>query len=132
MRLLVKLHWVEKSADNRLDLTRRPSKFEARLALKQLENLKKTGEGPLRDFYLVENRAELLTKLARHGYYFGGFWYEKPVSPERYYKKVHFDETNCPNAVYVSEHIVNIPRNYTKKELTSALSLIKKYREEGK
>ena len=132
MRLLVKLHWVEKSADNRLDLTRRPSKIEARLALKQLKSFKKSGESPLRDFCLVENRSELLKELTRHGYYFGGYWYEKPVSPERYYKKVHFDETNCPNAVYVSEHIDNIPRNYTKKELTSALSLIKKYREEGK
>lgn len=132
MRLFVKLHWVEKSADNRLDLTRRPSKFEAKLALKQLKGFKKSGESPLRDFRLVENRAELLKELIGRGYYFGGFWYEKPVSPERYYKKVHFDEASCPNAVYVSEHIVNIPTNYTKKELAPALLLIKNHMKEGK
>ena len=41
MRLLVKIHWVEKSADNKLDLTRKISKFEAKLALRQLKALKK-------------------------------------------------------------------------------------------
>lgn len=132
MRLFVKLHWVEKSADNRLDLTRRISKFEAKLALRQLENLKNSGESPLRIFYLVEDRAELLKKLTSRGYYFGGFWYEKPVSPERYYKRVHFDEAGCPNAVSVSEHIINIPTNYSKNELAPAFQLIKNHLKEGK
>ena len=65
MRGLVKIHWVEKSADNRLDLARRISKFEAKLALQQLKDLKKSGEMPLRDF------------LVRHADEFG-------IVPRRY------------------------------------------------
>ena len=132
MRLLVKIHWVEKSADNKLDLERRISKFEARLALKQLQRLKRTGEPVLREFCLVRDRDELLQKLQKKGYYFGGFWYERPVSPERYYKKVHFPETECPNAVYVAEHIINLPDYYSRRDLTPARKIIKEYLEEGK
>lgn len=132
MRLLLKVKWVEKSADNRLDLTRKISKFEAKLALRQFKRLKKSGEPPLREFYFVRDRGEVLAKLAKSGYYFGGFWYEKPVSPERYYKKVHFDEEKCPNAVWVSEHIVNLPNYYSKRELAEARKIIKEYQEEVK
>ena len=109
MRCLVKIHWVERSADNKLDLERKIAKFEAKLALKQLKNLKKTGEKPLREFYLVRDRVEVLKKLQEKGYYFGGFWYEKPVSPERYYKKVHFPEDKCPVATEVAAKIINFP-----------------------
>ncbi|MBQ3436586.1 DegT/DnrJ/EryC1/StrS aminotransferase family protein [Candidatus Saccharibacteria bacterium] len=132
MRCLVKIHWVERSADNKLDLKRRCNKFEAKLALKQLTRLRKNGEGPIRDFYFVHDRAELLKKLQAKGYYFGGFWYEKPVSPERYYKKVHFDEMNCQNACYVAEHIINLPVYYSRRDLTPALKIIKKYLENDK
>lgn len=131
MRLLVKIHWVEKSADNKLDLSRRISKFEARLALKQLKALKKSGEKPIREFYLVRDREEVLKKLKAAGYYFEGFWYEKPVSPARYYKKVHFPEKDCPEATYITEHIVNLPNYYTKKDLAAARKIIEEYKEES-
>lgn len=127
MRFLVKIHWVERSADNRLDLERRPSKFEAKLALEQLRELRRSGEPPLREFCLVRDREELLGKLQEKGYYFGGFWYEKPVSPVRYYKKVHFPEAECPNAVWMAEHILNLPNCYTGRDLALARKLIKKY-----
>ena len=130
MRLLVQIHWVERSADNRLDLTRRCSKFEAKRALKQLKLLRKNGEVPIREFCFVRDRAEVLKKLQKKGYYFGGFWYEKPVSPERYYKKVHFDEMNCQNACYVAEHIINLPIYYTRKDLLPARKIIKEYLED--
>ena len=130
MRGLVKIHWVEKSADSKLDTERRPSKFEAKLALKQFKELRRTGEPPLRDFYFVRDRGELLKKLQKKGYYFGGFWYEKPVSPERYYKKVHFPEKDCPDAVWVAEHIINLPNCYTRRDLVPALKIIKEYLEE--
>ena len=130
MRLLVKIHWVEKSADNKLDLTRRLSKFEAKLALMQIKGLSRVGEKPLRDFFFVKNRKKVLAELAKAGYYFGGFWYEKPVSPERYYKKVHFPEKTCKNAVFASEHIINTPRYYRKKDLTPAYKIINKNLEE--
>ena len=131
MRGFVKIHWVEKSADNKLDITRRPSKFEAKLALEQLQNLRRNGEPPLRDFCFVKERAELLKTLQKKGYYFAGLWYEKPVSPERYYQKVRFPEKDCPNAVYVAEHIINIPTYYTAHALAPARKIIKKYLEEG-
>ena len=127
MRFLLAVHWVERSADNKLDLERKISKFEAKLALRQLKKLKKTGEPPLREFYLVDNRGAVLKELARAGYFLGGFWYEKPVSPERYYKKVHFPAGECPNAVYVSEHIVNLPTYYSKRDLAKAREIIGKH-----
>lgn len=124
MRCLVKIHWVEKSADNKLDLERKLAKFEARLALAQLKALRRSSV--LREFYLVEDRDMTLKELKRSGYYFDGVWYEKPVSPERYYKKVHFPEADCPNAVYVAEHIVNLPVYYSKADLTPAREIIKR------
>lgn len=124
MRLLVKIHWVEKSADNKLDLERRISKFEARLALNQFKSLIKSGEPALREFYLVENRDEILRELRLNRYFFDGLWYERPVSPERYYKKVHFPEAECPEAVFVSEHIINFPTYYPKGELVRARKIV--------
>lgn len=132
MRCLVKIHWVEKSADNELDIKRRPSKFQAKSALKQLQELRKNGEPALREFYYVKDREKVLKQLQKEGYYFGGFWYEKPVSPLRYYKKVHFPESECPNAVYVAEHIINMPNYYTRRDLKRARQIIKKHLEEGK
>lgn len=129
MRCLLKLHWVEKSADNRLDLTRKISKFEAKLAFEQLNKLKKKAETPLREFYLVRERDEVLKRLKAAGYYFDGLWYEKPVSPERYYRRVKFPEAECETAVYVAQHIVNIPKYYTKRELAPALQIIKEFQE---
>ncbi|MBR2641136.1 aminotransferase class I/II-fold pyridoxal phosphate-dependent enzyme [Candidatus Saccharibacteria bacterium] len=131
MRLLVAIHFVEKSADNRLDITRRLNKFEAKRALKQINELRRSGESAIRDYCFVRDRQEVLKKLQRKGYYFGGLWYEKPVSPERYYNKVHFPEQDCPNAVYVSEHIINLPLYYTKRDLDPALKIIKPYLEKG-
>ena len=127
MRCLIAIHWVERSADNRLDLTRKISRFEAKLALRQFGKLKKTGEPPLREFYLVRDRDEVLKQLAAAGYYFGGFWYERPVSPERYYKKVHFPEATCPVAMEVARQIINLPNYYTKQELAPARKIIAKY-----
>ena len=129
MRCLVKIHWVEKSADNKLDLERKIAKFEAKLALRQLKELKKTGEAPIREFCLVRDRAEVLKKLQARGYYFSGFWYERPVSPERYYKKVHFPEDKCPVATEVAKKIINLPTYYNKKDLEPARKIIAEYME---
>ena len=130
MKLLIKLHLVERSADNRLDLNKKPANFEAKLALEQLKNLK-AGKGTLREFYLVKEREEVLWRLKMAGYYFDGFWYEKPISPARYYKKVHFDEKACPVATEVAEKIINLPKYYSKKELKLAREIIEKFVEES-
>ena len=127
MRLLVKIRFVEKSADNRLDPERKMSKFEAKLALKQLKALGSSRNKPIRDFCFVNNREEVLKELKKQGYYFDGFWYERPISPKRYYKKVHFPEEKCPNALFASQHIINLPTYYKKSELESAYKIIKRY-----
>ncbi|MBR3143952.1 DegT/DnrJ/EryC1/StrS aminotransferase family protein [Candidatus Saccharibacteria bacterium] len=127
MRLFVKLHFVEKSADNKLDITRRCTKWQAKLALQQLNSFKKSGEGVIRDFYLVNNREECMKELKKSGYHFDGFWYEKPVSPERYYAKVHFPEAECPVATEVAAQIINFPTYYKKSELEKAVKIIKPY-----
>lgn len=127
MQGLVKIHWVEKSADNRLNLDRRISRFEAKLALKQFKQLKRSGEPPIREFAFVENRDRVLKELAGAGYYFDGLWYKQPVSPERYYKKVHFPEKECPGAMFVAEHIVNFPTYYARSDLKRAREIVKKH-----
>ena len=132
MRLLVKIHWVEKSADNKLDLTRKIARFEAKMALDQLKNLREYNKIPLRTCRLVEDRPQVLSTLRSKGFYFDGLWYEKPVSPERYYKKVRFPESDCPVAVEVASKIINLPTYYNKKDLAPAEEVIKKYREEQK
>lgn len=130
MRVLVKIHWVEKSADNRLDTSRKIAKFQAKLALGQLKELKKSGEPPIREYYLVRDRAKVLERLRRSGYYFDGFWYERPVSPKRYYKKVHFPEEKCPVAVDIAKKVINMPTHYNKKDLEPARNIIAEYEEE--
>ncbi|MBQ3445209.1 DegT/DnrJ/EryC1/StrS aminotransferase family protein [Candidatus Saccharibacteria bacterium] len=128
MRVFLKLRLVERSADNRLDLVRRMPYFEAKLALRQLD----AAHGVDREFYLVRDRNKCLTELKAAGYHLAGFWYEKPVSPERYYKKVHFPEEECREAVFVAEHIINVPTYYSQKELAPALKIIRKYEIGGK
>lgn len=127
MRGLIKIHFVERSADNKLDFERTLSKFQAGLALAQFKKFHHRGEGKLREFYLVKNRAEVLKKLRAAGYFFDAFWYEKPVSPERYYKEVKFPEKTCPTAVKITKEIINFPLYYTAEELKPAREIIKPY-----
>lgn len=129
MRLMLKLGWVRKSADGEVNFkSERLGDFQAKLAYEKITGeLKVKNRGVLREFYLVNNRDELLEELKKSGYYFDGFWYEKPVSPERYYKKAHFPEEKCPQAVFVAEHIVNLPTYYNEKDLALARKIIKKY-----
>ena len=130
--LLLKMHWMEKSADNKLDLNCKIAKFEAKLALEQLKGLKKSGEPALRDFVLVRSRDEALDKLRKAGYYFDGFWYDVPVIPKRYYHKVHFPEADCPVATELSQKMLNLPTWYSKKELATARKILQEYLEESK
>jgi dTDP-4-amino-4,6-dideoxygalactose transaminase len=125
MKFLVLTRQVQRSADNKLEMNRKIAKFEAKLALSQLQELE--DEGPIRNFFLVHDRDELLKKLREAGYYFDGFWYEKPVSPARYYDKVEFPEDACPVAVEVASKIINVPTFYTEEELAPALKIINKY-----
>lgn len=118
---LFALHFIERSADLKLDLTTRPAHWQSRLALAQLKHLKKT---PIREFAFVSDRAKVLKKLRNHGYIFHEIWYEVPVAPERYYNKLHLTEADLPNSTEVSRTIINLPTWYNKNNLTLAKKII--------
>ena len=121
----IKLHLIERSADAPLDLTHRLAHWQSKLALEQLKTLPKT---PLRKFYFVKNREQLLKKLKKSGYNFDEIWYDVPVSPARYYKKTGFDETACPTATEVAKKIINLPTWIGKEKLKTAEKIIEEYK----
>lgn len=123
---LLKLHFIERSADAPLDLTHRPAHWQAKLVLEQLEKIPKNPE-PIRKFLFVNNREELLKKLKKNGYNFDEIWYDVPVSPARYYKNSGFDEKSCPVATEVAKEIINIPTWIEKSKLKQAEKIIKEY-----
>ncbi|MBQ6510773.1 DegT/DnrJ/EryC1/StrS family aminotransferase [Candidatus Saccharibacteria bacterium] len=124
MAMLLKIHFIERSADAKLNVEKRMPHWQAKLALEKMRKLTKTNK-PLREFFLVKNRDEVLAKLKKAGFNFDEFWYEVPISPARYYKKVHFPEKECPNATLVAAKIVNIPNYYKKSDLKPAIKIIK-------
>lgn len=130
MRIFLALHFVERTADSRLDFRRRLSKFEAKMALRELRELPTEGRESLREFLFVSKRKEVLERLRAAGYFFDGLWYEKPVAPERYYKNVQFPEKNCPVAVKVAKKIINLPKYYSEEDLLRAREIIEPYRDE--
>lgn len=136
LALLLKLKWIERSADTALDLSRTTTNWQAKLALSQLRRLPTAPKNPakslLRDYYLVADRDACLDDLRKHGFRLEEFWYSTPVAPERYYKSLNFPETTCKNAVFFSEHVVNLPTWYNKgnkkQQVAAARKIIKKYR----
>ena len=128
---LLKTHQIKRSADATLDLKVKLTNWQAKLALKQLESLPKNRQ-PLREFFFVDDRDIVLNELERKGFVMGDTWYDIPVSPERYYKKVNFPENECPVATKLSQHIVNLPTHYTKTELSPARKIIEKHLMEKK
>ncbi len=127
---LIKTHQIRRSADADLNLNVRLTYWQAKLALKQLEALPKD-RPPIREFYLVEDRNIVLNELERSGFVMNDTWYDIPVSPERYYKKVRFPENECPVATEVAKHIVNLPTHYPRTKLASARKIIEKYELKG-
>ncbi|MBQ3293857.1 DegT/DnrJ/EryC1/StrS aminotransferase family protein [Candidatus Saccharibacteria bacterium] len=130
---LLKVHAIERSADTALREDTTVSFWQAKLALRQLNQLKNS---PLREFYVVTDREACLKELKKHGYRLEEFWYEVPVAPERYYKKANFPVKDCPNAVFFAEHVVNLPTWYKStrhaKEVAAAKKIIKTYATKGK
>lgn len=129
MSALVKLHWVQRSADAHLDQNTRLTHWQAKLALRQLQKIPHGGAKPLRNFYLVKDRTFLYQKLEKQGYYFAESWYDVPISPARYYESQHFPEDECPVATKVASEIVNVPTWYPKQKLRPAVAIIKEHQE---
>ena len=130
--LLLKLRWIERSADAKLSTDTTISYWQAKLALRQFKNLKNSA---LREFFLVDNREDCLKELRKHGYRLEESWYDVPVAPERYYKSVKYPEKDNPNAVYFSQHVLNLPTwyesNYHKKQVANAKKIIKAHELKG-
>ena len=109
-----------------MDIEQKIIPWQAKLALAQLKKLEKPA-GLIRDYYYVNNRVQVLAELRAAGYYFDSLWYERPISPERYYKLADFPEEKCPEAVRVAREIVNVPKYYSAAELKPALNIIRKH-----
>ena len=127
--ILLKLKWIERSADTKLRETYTISTWQASLALKQLKKLKPM---PLREYILVRNKEEVLDRLRAEGFHLEESWYEVPISPIRYFKSTNFPIENCPNAVFFANHVLNLPTWYKdkkhKKEIEKLKTFLKDYK----
>ncbi|MBR2864317.1 DegT/DnrJ/EryC1/StrS aminotransferase family protein [Candidatus Saccharibacteria bacterium] len=121
----VKIHAIKKSADGDINQKIRPTYWQAKLALRQLQGISHRNKKPIRDYYLVNNRDNVLASLEKKGYIFHDIWYDTPVAPERYYSKSDFHPELCPIATKLATQIVNVPNWYKKDEIAPALSIIK-------
>lgn len=121
---LIRLHFIERAVDAKLNYSRRPAHWQAKLIYQQLRDIEDHGAKPIRTHRLVNDRAKVLEKLEQSGYNFREVWYDVPVSPVRYYKQVNFDESACPVATEVAAHIVNIPTYYEAADLNRAIKII--------
>ncbi|MBR5620895.1 DegT/DnrJ/EryC1/StrS aminotransferase family protein [Candidatus Saccharibacteria bacterium] len=124
---LIKLHFIERAVDAKLDLTRRPAHWQSKLILKQFEKIDREGALPIRTHRLVKNRKKLVERLDQNGYNFREIWYDVPVSPVRYYKEIGFPEKECPVATRVASEIINLPTYYPPDKLEGALKIIEEY-----
>lgn len=120
----LKFRWIARSADAELNLDRKLTHWQAKLALKQLENLPQT---PLREPALVRQREKVLQELDHAGYKLDEIWYDTPVSPERYKKEAAFPTKECPNTVKAAKMLVNLPTWYPAEKLERAREIIHWY-----
>lgn len=121
---LVKIHFVQRSADAELDLSHRLTHWQAKLASRQLAELP---QGKLRDYRLVNDRDAVLQQLEARGYCLEEIWYDTPVSPRRYAKEANFPTDQCPETVKIAEQIVNFPTWYSADKLKTAYDIVKEY-----
>lgn len=120
--LLLKLKWIERSADTKLRELNTITPWQATLTLNQLKNLKST---PLREYILVKDKEEVLSRLKLDGFRLEESWYEVPVSPARYFESLNFPKDSCPNAVFFADHVINLPTWYHDKKHLKELKKLK-------
>ena len=124
---LIRMRFIERAVDAKLDFNLRPAYWQDKLVLRQLRAIPDSGATPIRTPLFVKNRPECIAKLAESGYNFKEIWYDVPISPVRYYKKLHFPEDEFKVATAVSKEIINLPTYYQKSKLAPALKIIKEY-----
>lgn len=125
---LIKIHFIERAVDAKMDLTHRPAYWQDKLVLRQLQRIPEQGAKPIRTHLLVKNRTELIEKLAKKGYNFREIWYDVPVSPVRYYDKLNFPEKENPVSTRVASEIINLPTYYGEDALEPAMKIIERYK----
>ena len=123
----VKIGLVQKSADGEVNFGKKMSFWQAKLLMRKVRKREFFLVRAMRRFYFVREREKVLDELIKVGFYGPDFWYEKPVSPERYYVNVNFPEENCPIAVKVAKHIINLPMDLDISEIGKFEEVIKKY-----
>jgi len=124
---LIRIRFIERAVDAKIDLKHRPTHWQARCILRQLKKLESDGARPIRTHRFVKNRKKVLDKLADKGYNFREVWYDVPVSPVRYYKQVNFPEKECPVSTNVASKIINLPTYYSSEKLRGAIAIIERY-----
>lgn len=127
---LLKIHFIERSADAKLSSSMRCTCWQARLALKKLIALPEN-RPPIREFLFVHDRDQLLEELRQNGYYFDDIWYTLPVSPERYYHKVGYNLADFPVATEAARTIINLPSHYSASAIKPARKIIERFIDES-
>lgn len=120
--LMIRIHFITRAVDFPLDTHTRPSYWQCRLALRQIRATLAHAR-PIRTHTLVDDRDAFLASLEKNRCHFREIWYDVPVAPVRYYHDLHYPESDCPTAVEVSKHIINIP-NYYDQESAKQISKI--------
>ncbi len=123
--VLLKIHWIARSANAPLDLNVRLTHWQAKLALPQLQTLTTT---PLREHDFVADRSALLAALRRQGYHLEEIWYDTPVAPARYMAEADFPAARCPRTQQISETIINYPTWYPEKKLAPVREFVREWK----
>lgn len=73
----------------------------------------------------VNNREDLMEHLEAKGFYISDIWYDAPIAPKRFMKKINYNN-DCPNAEKISNTILNLPthRNISEKQALHLSQLI--------
>jgi len=119
LALLLKLKFIQRSADAELDFERRLSYWQSKYVLGLIQHNQQE-YSVLRYPILVEKRTKVLHEFKKIGCFFDEIWYDTPVAPRRYYSQSGFNEKSCPVAVLVAKHLVNLPTHYSFLELSRA------------
>ena len=127
--------WAVKSADGKVNMDIAMTNWQAKDALEKLQNIEQTvkhrqkitkkiydeidlspitsatyeNASIIRVPFVVENRHEVLQALKSEGIFLEDVWYDSPVSPRRYLKDSSFVRSEAPNAIKISNEIINIP-----------------------
>ena len=103
---LEKLQNIEQTVKHRQKITK---KIYDEIDLSPITSATYENASIIRVPFVVENRHEVLQALKSEGIFLEDVWYDSPVSPRRYLKDSSFVRSEAPNAIKISNEIINIP-----------------------